>query len=142
MVSFVAIALSNPWHHPWLHVKSAGMKTFLILTVFALAATAAQAAEPLVIIRFNQSRVYYDQQLYKAIEQAVAIKPDVMIDVVSYAPETNDTTLDRQWQQAASQHTQQVVATLNSIGVPSSRISVSGQSRAGLRYDETHVYVR
>lgn len=113
---------------------------FALALIFA--ATAAQAAEPLVIIRFNQSRVYYDQQLYKAISQAVAIKPEVMIDIVSYAPETNDPTIDRQWQQAASQHTQQVVATLNSIGVPTSRITVSGQSMAGIRYDETHVFVR
>lgn len=118
------------------------MKKIILSLALLLAATVAHAAEPLVIIRFNQSRVYYDQQLYKAISQAVAIKPDVMIDVVSYAPETNNTTIDRQWQTAASQHTQQVVATLNSIGVPSSRISVSGQSMAGIRYDETHVFVR
>lgn len=118
------------------------MKRILLTLALVLAAQTAQAAEPLVIIRFNQSRVYYDQQLYKAISQAVAIKPDVMIDVVSFAPETNDTTLDRQWQAAASAHTQQVVATLNSIGVPTSRITVSGQRLAGIRSDETHVFVR
>ncbi len=118
------------------------MKRVLLSLAVMFAAGAVQAAEPLVIIRFNQTRVYYDQQLYKAIEQAVAIKPDVMIDVVSYAPETNNPTIDRQWQQAASQHTQQVVATLNSIGVPSSRITVSGQAMAGIRFDETHIFVR
>ena len=118
------------------------MKKIFVSMAILLAATAVQAAEPLVIIRFNQNRVYYDQQLYKAISQAVAIKPEVMIDVVSYAPETNNPTIDRQWQAAASQHTQQVVATLNSMGVPSSRISVSGQTMAGIRYDETHVFVR
>ncbi len=118
------------------------MKKILVLAVFMLTATAAHAAEPLVIIRFNQSRVYYDQQLYKAISQAVAIKPEVMIDVVSYAPETNDATVDRQWQAAASAHTKQVVNTLQSIGVPLSRISVSGQRLAGIRSDETHIFVR
>lgn len=118
------------------------MKKILASLAFLLVAQAAHAAEPLVIIRFNQSRVYYDQQLYKAISQAVAIKPEVMIDVVSYAPETNDATVDRQWQAAASAHTQQVVTTLQSIGVPLSRISVSGQRLAGIRSDETHVFVR
>lgn len=118
------------------------MKRTLLILAFMLAAHAAHAAEPLVIIRFNQSRVYYDQQLYKAISQAVAIKPEVMIDVVSYAPETNNTTIDRQWQAAASAHTQQVVNTLQSIGVPLSRITVSGQRLAGIRSDETHIFVR
>lgn len=118
------------------------MKKILVALAFILSATAAHAAEPLVIIRFNQARVYYDQQLYKAISQAVAIKPDVMIDVVSFAPQTNDTSIDRQWQAAASTHTQQVVTTLQNIGVPMSRISVSGQRMAGIRSDETHIFVR
>lgn len=118
------------------------MKKILVIAAILLTAAAAQASEPLVIIRFNQSRVYYDQQLYKAISQAVAIKPEVMIDVVSYAPETNDPTLDRQWQAAASTHTKQVISTLNNIGVPMSRITVSGQRLAGIRSDETHIFVR
>lgn len=118
------------------------MKRVLLTTLLVLAAGAAQASEPLVIIRFNQPNVYYDQQLYKAIAQAVAIKPEVMIDVVSYAPQTNDTRTDAQWQQAASVHTQQVVASLQGMGVPMSRISVSGQRMAGIRSDETHVLVR
>lgn len=110
--------------------------------LLATTATPAFAREPLVIIRFNQARVYYDNQLYQAISKAVAIKPDLMIDVVSYSPETNDTDTDEQWQQAASQHTQQVVRSLQQIGVPRSRISVSGERRAGIRTDETHIFVQ
>lgn len=114
----------------------------LAFAALALAPTLAQASEPLVIIRFNQQRVYYDQQLYNAISKAVAIKPEVMIDVVSYAPVTGDSKTDAAWQQAAGAHTQQVVASLQQIGVPASRISISGQRQPGLRFDETHVFVR
>lgn len=114
----------------------------LALALVSLAPGFAAANEPLVIIRFNQARVYYDQQLYRAVAQAVAIKPDLLIDVVSYSPETSDSSADRQWQQAASQHTQQVVATLEQIGVPRSRISVSGERVAGIASDETHVFVK
>ncbi|PZP86685.1 MAG: hypothetical protein DI582_01975 [Azospirillum brasilense] len=116
--------------------------TSALALLLAISATPAFAREALVIIRFNQARVYYDNQLYQAISKAVAIKPDLMIDVVSYSPETNDTDTDEQWQQAASQHTQQVVSTLQKIGVPRSRISVSGERRAGIRTDETHIFVQ
>lgn len=97
---------------------------------------------PLVVIRFNQPRVYFDQQLYGALSQAVAIKPEVMFEVVSFAPTTGQNDRDAQWQQAASQHTQAVVASMQSMGIPLERIRVTGQLQTGLRYDETHVFVR
>lgn len=100
------------------------------------------AVKPLVVIRFNQPRVYYDQQLYGAISQAVAIKPEVTFSVLAYAPATGDSDKDSQWQQAASGHTQQVVASMQQMGIPLDRIRVTGQSQPGLRYDETHVFVQ
>lgn len=103
---------------------------------------AAPAAAPLLVVRFNQSRVYYDQQLYSAISQAVAVKPDVMFDIVSNAPLTGDASRDSDWVATASRNTQAVVATMQSIGVPMERMRITGQAKAGLRYDETHIYVR
>ncbi len=96
----------------------------------------------LVIIRFNQPRVYFDQQLYSAISKAVAIKPEVMFDVVSYAPATGDGETDRKWQAIAGHNTQSVIAAMKDIGVPMSRINVTGMSQSGIRYDETQVFVR
>lgn len=103
-------------------------------------------AEPsgtaLVVVRFNQPQVYYDQQLYSAISKAVAIKPDLLFEVVSYAPATGNPTTDQQWQALAGSHTRGVIDTMVGMGVPMARITVTGQSRSGLRYDETHVFVR
>lgn len=115
--------------------------TFL-MAIAAGSPVLAQSAPPLVVIRFNQPTIYYDQQLYNAISKAVAIKPDLMIDVVSLAPQTGNGSTDEQWQRAASQHTQHVVATLQQIGVPRARIHVTGQHETGLRYDETRIFVR
>lgn len=113
------------------------------MTVCAVSCAApALAREPLVIIRFNQPRVYYEQQLYQAMSKAVAIKPELMIDVVSFAPQASDSDANDAWQQAASKHTQQVVAALESMGVPRARIQVSGERLAGIRADETHIFVR
>jgi hypothetical protein len=114
-----------------------------LLAALAIAAPVfAQDREPLVVIRFNQQRVYYDQQLYNAIAKAVAIKPDLMIDLVSYAPQTSNGEANIAWQRAAGDHAQRVVASLVQMGVPQSRISVTGQQVAGITSDETHVFVR
>lgn len=94
------------------------------------------------MIRFNQPRIYFDQQLYSAVEKAVAVKPDVMFDVVSNAPVTGDAVRDQQWIATASRNTQAVVAALQKIGVPAERLRVTGQIKSGLRYDETHIFAR
>lgn len=118
------------------------VRTSLLALAFALTAQAASASEPLVIIRFNQQRVYYTQPLYQAVAKAVAVKPDVMFDVVSYSPSTNNARQDASWQETASHNTRAVVASLQQMGVPMARIHVTGQRMAGIRYDETHVFVR
>jgi hypothetical protein len=98
------------------------------------------ASKPLVVIRFNQPRVYYDKQLYSAISQAVAAKPDVMFEVVSNAPLTGNGSTDEQWIKTASRNTQAVVASMQTIGIPMQRMRVTGKAMPGLRYDETHIY--
>lgn len=101
-----------------------------------------QAPTPLVTIRFNQPRVYFDKQLYAAVSQAVAIKPDVTFDVVSLAPATGNPQIDAQWQQVASHNTQAVLAVMRNIGVPLNQIRVTGRSQAGLMNDETQLFVQ
>ncbi len=112
------------------------------LAIFVAYSASAQPADPLVIIRFNQARVYYDQQLYNAIAKAVAIKPDLMVDVVSYSPAVADSSVAQQWQETASAHTRGVVQNLVQMGVPTARIRVTGQRMAGINFDETHVFVQ
>lgn len=99
-------------------------------------------SKPLVLIRFNQRNVYYDRQLYMAVSRAVEVKPDVMFEVVSFTPTTGDPQRDAQWKQTTSTHAQAVVASLNKIGVPTSRITFVAQTQAGLKFDEVHVFVR
>ena len=115
---------------------------FLLLSPVAMAEPPAFNDNALVTIRFNQERVYYDQQLYGAISKAVGVKPSVTFDVVAYAPSTGNAAVDAQWQQAASAHAQAVVASMQNLGVPLSRMNVSGQHLPGLAYDEVHVIPR
>lgn len=125
----------------------------LISLVFCLLLLAALPAVPqaqtvpaqnraLVVLRFNQPHVYYEEPLYNAISQAVARKSSVMFDVVSYAPATGDADADGQWQVVASHNTQLVVASMQRMGIPMSRMRVSGQRQAGLSFDEVRIFVR
>lgn len=116
----------------------------LALALFMPLCSLAQErpATPLVTIRFNQPRVYFDKQLYAAVSQAVAIKPEVTFDVVSLAPVTGNPQIDAQWQQVASHNTQAVLAVMRNIGVPLNQIRVTGRSQAGLTNDETQLFVQ
>jgi hypothetical protein len=115
----------------------------LVAMFYAYSALAeAPGAEPLVILRFNQERVYYEQPLFQAIAKAVAIKPEVMFDVVSFAPLTGSAAADAKWLNTASAHTQKVVASMQAMGVPLSRMRISGQRQMGLTADEVHIFVR
>ena len=108
----------------------------------APAQSAGDASKALVIIRFNQARVYFDKQLFTAISKAVAIKPEVTFNIISYAPVTGDPQDDAKWQALASRDTQSVIASMQNMGIPVSRIQVTGQQEPGLKYDETHIFVR
>lgn len=125
------------------------MQTLLypLLTIavlfFAYTALAeVPGSKPLVILRFNQPRVYYEQPLFQAVEKAVALKPSVMFDVISYAPTANNTQAEAAWQQTASRNTQAVVASMQKMGIPLSRMAISGQRQSGLTSDEVHIFVR
>lgn len=125
------------------YVIGAGVAMALALS----SASALAQNAPFIIIRFNQQRMYYEQPLYNAVAKAVGIKSDVMFDVVGVAPRTGDPSADRAWQERSRANVQQVVNTLNSIGVPSSRLSVSytqaeSAQQKGPRFDEVRISAR
>lgn len=118
---------------------------FFALTVaFSLmTSTYAEAqGKPLVILRFNQQRIYYEQPLYGAVSKAVAAKPGVMFDLVSLVPTTGNQQLDAQWQVTARHNSQAILKSMMGMGIPSSRISVRSQPVRGAEFDEVHVFVR
>lgn len=111
--------------------------------VFAYTALAEMpGTKPLVVLRFNQPRVYYEQPLFQAIEKAVAVKPAVMFDIVSLAPSTGNATTDANWQATASRNTRMVVASMQQMGVPLSRMQITGRQQPGLNADEVQIFVR
>lgn len=122
-------------------VQRIGAGLALIGVVITPAAALAQSA-PFIVIRFNQQRMYYEQPLYNAVAKAVSLKPEVMFDVVGVAPRSGDAAVDGQWQQRSRANVQEVVNTLNALGVPSSRLHVSYTQQEGPRFDEVHISAR
>ncbi len=110
--------------------------------IFAQTAPVASASAdiPLVVIRFNQRKVYFEQQLYNAVSRAVAIKPTVLLEVVSFVP--TGTSNRSVTEDMAKRNLSNVIQTLTKMGVPRERINVVNERSAALRYHEVHIYVQ
>ena len=114
----------------------------LFVGVSAISAASMAQSAPFIVIRFNQQRMYYEQPLYNAVEKAVNIKPDVMFDVVGVSPATGDQAKDAAWAERSRQNMQRVIASLNAMGVPSSRLNVIQQKENGPQFDEVRISAR
>lgn len=122
-------------------MQTVGAGLALVSVVITPIAVMAQSA-PFIVIRFNQQRMYYEQPLYNAVAKAVSLKPEVMFDVVGVAPRSGNASVDGQWQQRSRANVQEVVNTLNALGVPSSRLNVTYTQQEGPRFDEVHISAR
>jgi hypothetical protein len=96
---------------------------------------------PLVVIRYNQPKVFYQRQLYNAVSRAVAIKPDVVFQVVSFVPVTNDSERDEAAALRAKQQTATLLKDMASMGIPPERIRVTRETAKDTRLHEVYIYV-
>lgn len=102
----------------------------------------AFSSKPLMVIRFNQRKVYFEQPLYTAATHAVGRKSDVVFNVISYVPVAGNPSQDEALMQRAAGNLRDVTAALVKMGVPPQQVTASTQSGAGLNYDEVHIYVQ
>lgn len=103
---------------------------------------ASHLHKPLMIIRFNQQRVFYQKPLYNTLSRAVKAAPSVRFSLVSYVPRTGDSQMNQRWLQSANAHTQEVVAQMRQMGVPAAQIAINNELDPSLKYDELHIFVR
>jgi hypothetical protein len=80
--------------------------------------------KPLMVIRFNQPHVSYEQPLYNTVSRALQVKPSAVFDVVSVAPKGKNEQAQMHNNVMASQNTKRVLATLADMGLPKSRINL------------------
>lgn len=96
---------------------------------------------PLVVIRFNQRKVFYERPLYNAVSKAVAIKPSAIFEVVSFVPQSSSEDTQEKLDQMAASQQSAVVGTLRSIGIPQNQIRTSRDVAPDTQFHEVYIYV-
>lgn len=116
----------------------------LAVTIFLCSfATFAHANdEPLLVIRFNQAHVKYEQPLYRVVKKAIDIKPATFFDVVSVIPETTNKKQNKMIEQYSRHNTDQVMNSLIGMGVPQHQTRLTYQRSPYARSNEIHLFVR
>lgn len=107
-----------------------------------LVSSSAQASRdhfsvPLVVIRFNQPRMYYERPLFNAVAKALNTKADVHFNVIQYYPTHNERA-----RQKADADFQELLGKMREMGIPHNRLGVKREPADDLDYAEVHIYVR
>lgn len=96
--------------------------------------TRVEEDRPLVIIRFDDPNVQYEQPLYEALSQALERRPGATFEVVSVSPDAGASARSRRY-------ADRVVNSMTEMGLPASRLrraAASGGTSAG----EVRIYVQ
>src|SRR5262249_32885180 len=98
--------------------------------------------KPLVVIRFDQANVPYQQPLYDAVNKALQRKPSVSFDLVAVAASGNDAGEGALKASEAARQADSVVRTMVAMGLPRDRITVTPSTSADVSTNEIDIYVR
>lgn len=93
----------------------------------------------LVLVRFNQEQVDYEQPMYQAVSTALDRNPDASFTVVAVTPKGENIGSDTE---AAQRHADEVKSSLVQLGLQPSRINLTGVSSEAAQTPEVHVYIR
>jgi len=101
-----------------------------------------QTRRPLVVIRFDQPNVEYEQAVYMAINQGLEKFPDAQFDLVAVSPSSGNPAQVALAATAAKKNAEAVLRTLTQIGVPMERINLSAANSRSASSSEVHIYIR
>jgi hypothetical protein len=97
--------------------------------------------QPLVVIRFNDTKVEYEQALFTAVSRALDRKPNAGFDLVAVAPKVGTPAQVSLATSRSRRNAEGVLRTLTNMGLPADRISLSATSSESAQVNEVHVYV-
>jgi hypothetical protein len=96
----------------------------------------------LVLIRYNQPNVDYEQQLSQAVGTALERRPNAQFSIVAVSPAAGDPADLAKAQESARRDAEDVKRSLVQLGLSPSRISMSNTAAQSAQTPEVHVYVR
>lgn len=97
---------------------------------------------PLMVIRFDRPNVPYQQALYTAVKRALERRPDATFDLVAVTPNAGTPAQVALHTDASKRNAEDVMRSLNNMGLPGDRISLSATTSAGVTVNEVQIYVR
>jgi len=97
---------------------------------------------PLVVIRFDRPKVDYEQALYSAVSQALEQRPDASFDLVAVSATKGSAAQAAINATKARKNAEAVLRSLNSMGLPADRVTLSAATSATASTNEVHLYVR
>jgi hypothetical protein len=110
--------------------------------VINVPALADSPQKPLMIIRFGDNPVDYEQSLDKAVKITLAKKPSVAFDVVAVIPQTKDEYLNRQNEKDAKSFAQNIITQITHSGVLPDKVHMSEKVSAFSKTNEIQIFVQ
>ena len=98
--------------------------------------------QPLVVIRFSDPNVEYEQALFSVVSRALERKPNAGFDLVAIAPNKGSPAQISLATSRSRRNAENVLRSLTSMGLPADRITLSATSSGQAQVNEVHVYVR
>ena len=105
-------------------------------------ATDTTGRRPLVVIRFDRTTVPYEQALYNAVSKVLERRPDAIFDLVAVAPSRGDEATVALNSSKSRRNAENVLRSLVDMGLPPSRVAVSGKTASTANVNEVHLYLR
>ena len=102
----------------------------------------AAGGRPLVVIRFDRPRVEYKQALYGAVSKALERRPDASFELVAVSAQKGSPAEAAINATAAKKNAEDVMRSLNSMGLPPGRVTMSSATSNTASSNEVHLYVR
>jgi hypothetical protein len=120
----------------------AGYATMPSAPVSPVTETAFNRAEPLMVIRFDQEKVDYEQAVYLATSQALERYPNVSFEIVAVAPTGLPPARMSLAATDARNAAEAVMRTMTAMGVPGNRLSVAATRSPMAKTPEVHIFLR
>jgi hypothetical protein len=104
--------------------------------------SSAATGRPLVVIRFDNPNVQYEEALYTAMSRALERRPTATFALVAVAPTKGSSGEIALASANSKRQAEQVLRSLTNMGLPADRISLSATTSSSARSNEIHIYVR
>lgn len=97
---------------------------------------------PLVVIRFDRTKVNYQQAVYTTVKQVLDRRPDATFDLVAVTPSQLAPGQQAIGSTQARRQAEQVLRSLTEMGLPPNRVALSASTSATAQTNEVHLYLR